>query len=78
MQKLPQKYYNVTFSFLMAFIMSALMSFVVTSYNLGFSDDLLIRWLKAWRFAFIVAFPILLVVAPVVRKFTAQLIQQDK
>lgn len=78
MQKLPQKYYNITFSLFMAFIMTALMSFVVTSYNLGFGDDFLVRWLKSWRIAFILAFPILLVVAPVVRKFTTQLIQPDQ
>lgn len=62
----------------MALIMSALMSFVVTSYNLGFIPELIDRWLQAWRLAFIVAFPTLLIVAPIVRLLTSKMVNGPK
>lgn len=74
MKKLPKRFYNLTFSLLMAIMMSAVMSFVVTSYNLGFSEQLIWSWLKAWRLAFFTAFPILMVVSPLVRRFTAKIV----
>ena len=52
----------------MALLMSCVMSLIISIFNVGFVDDILYIWLKAWTFAFAVAFPTVIVVAPVVRK----------
>lgn len=59
----------------MALLMSCLMSFVITLFNMGFAENLLSLWLQAWSFAFVVAFPTVVVVAPLVRKLTAAVIK---
>lgn len=78
MKKLSNTYYNFIFSLTMALIMSALMSFVVTSHNLGLIPELIEHWLKAWRLAFVVAFPTLLIVAPIVRLLTSKMVDGPK
>ena len=52
----------------MALLMSCLMSFIVTVVNVGFIDNLVWVWLKAWGVAFSIAFPAIMVVAPIVRR----------
>jgi len=46
------------------------MSFVVTTVNVGLVNNLISIWLKAWGVAFSVAFPTIIVVAPIVRKLS--------
>lgn len=74
---IPKKYEHVVFPFLMALFMSCIMSFVISVMNAGFASNIVIIWLKAWMGAFVVAFPTILVVGPIVRRLTAKLIKQD-
>ncbi len=71
----PAKYANLLFAFLMALLMSGLMSLVISLYNLGPGPNLLWLWLHAWAFAFVVAFPSVLVVVPLVRALVARLVR---
>jgi hypothetical protein len=74
---IPAKYTHYVFSFFMALLMSCIMSFVITVFNVGLIDNLLFIWLKAWGFAFMVAFPTINVVAPIVRKLVALVVAKD-
>ncbi len=65
----PKKYYNVIFAFLMASMMSGLMSAFVTYRNVWFPDNFISLWLHAWWGAFLIGLPIALFVVPMVRKF---------
>lgn len=71
------KYQKLVFAFFMALIMSCLMSFVITIFNIGLNNQLIHLWLKAWTFAFFVAFPAITLVAPIAHKLTIRLINQD-
>ena len=53
------------------------MSLVITVFNVGLVDNLLFIWLKAWGFAFCVAFPTINVVAPIVRKLVTLVVAKD-
>lgn len=64
---IDQKYQGIVFSFFMALLMSGIMSWVITVFNLGMVSDLLSLWLNAWGFAFIVAFPVIILVSPLVK-----------
>jgi hypothetical protein len=69
------KYQSVVFAFFMALLMSCLMSLVITVHNIGLVPDLFSIWLQAWAFAFMVAFPAVMLVAPLVRKLVATLVR---
>jgi len=69
------KYQSVVFAFFMALLMSCLMSLVITVHNIGVVPDLLWIWLDAWAFAFVVAFPSVMLVAPLVRRLVSVLVR---
>ncbi|MBC7007556.1 DUF2798 domain-containing protein [Pseudoalteromonas sp. BZK2] len=58
-----------------AFFMALFMSLVISIFNVGLIDNIATIWLKAWAFAFCVAFPTVIFVAPVVHKLTNKLIR---
>lgn len=64
-----RKYQKLIFAFLMALIMSCIMSLLISVFNVGLSQNIVHIWLKAWSFAFVVAFPTVSVVAPLVHAF---------
>lgn len=68
---ISKQYTQLVFSFFMALLMSCIMSFVITLFNLGLVDGLFLIWLKAWAFAFAVALPAILLVTPLVRKLVS-------
>jgi len=74
---IAEKYQSLVFSFFMALLMSGIMSFVISLFNLGFIENIFFIWLKAWTFAFIIAFPVILIVSPVVRALVAFFIKAD-
>lgn len=69
------KYQRLVYAFFMVVAMTCIMSFVITVHNVGFIPNLLQVWLKAWGFAFIVAFPTVLFLAPVMQKLVAKLVK---
>ncbi len=48
--------------------MSGFMSFIITFLNIGFVDNFIFLWLGAYWKAFLVAFPIILIITPKIRK----------
>ncbi|OUS24135.1 hypothetical protein A9R01_16020 ['Osedax' symbiont bacterium Rs2_46_30_T18] len=69
-----KKYAVFIFAFFMALFMSSIMSLVITLLNVGFIDNIFSLWIQAWGYAFCVAFPAVLVIAPLVRKIVALLV----
>ncbi|MBR0573242.1 MULTISPECIES: DUF2798 domain-containing protein [Pasteurellaceae] len=60
-------------SAVMSFLLSMLMTLWVTWINLGFVDDFLSRWLKAWGLAFPAAFICVLILVQPVMKFSKKI-----
>ncbi len=75
---IPQKYTQYVFSFFMALLMSCLMSLVISIYNIGLVDDIVSIWLKAWVFAFFVAFPTVIIVSPLVKKLVGLVVDSSE
>lgn len=65
---IPSRYSPYVFSFFMSLLMSGVMSFCITALNLGWIAGLVSLWLNAWSVAFIIAFPTIVLVTPLVRK----------
>ncbi len=75
---IPNLYSPYVFSFFMSLLMSAVMSFCITVLNLGWVANLLWLWLNAWSAAFVIAFPTIVLMTPLVRKLVALVISAPK
>lgn len=75
MKKLPPKAMHIVMPFLLSVLMSCIISFVSTAKAIGFSPELLTAWLKAWGISWLVAFPTVMVVLPLVRKIAGVLVE---
>jgi hypothetical protein len=74
---IPARYHRLVFSFFMALLMSCLMSLVITIFNVGLVDNIILIWLKAWAFAFSVAFPAIFIISPLVHKLVALVLHEN-
>lgn len=61
------------FPFFMAAFMTVIMSFTLTAIHQGFHPDFLFNWGRAFILAFPVAFPSVILVAPLVHKLSEAL-----
>ncbi len=57
--------------------MTTLMSFVVTFVNIGYNEFFFNQWFEAFVKSYIVAFPTVLIVVPLVRKTVKGLLAKD-
>ena len=76
--KIPKKYSQLTFIFFVSICMSCVVSGVSVLNTTGFIDSFLSLWMTAWFKSWLVAFPSLLVIAPLVRRFVDKLIVNEK
>ena len=73
---IDKKYQNIVFASFMALFMSCIMSLVISVFNVGFVSNILLIWLKAWSFAFVVAFPTVVTVAPIAKKLVGVVLKK--
>ena len=70
---LPERLAPLIFGVIVSGVMSCIITGVATLRAIGPSEEYVEVWLGAWGFSFMVAFPLLLVVAPAARKLVALL-----
>lgn len=73
-KKLPVRLFQPLFGLFMAFFMSFLMSGAITAINIGIPPDFVGRWMHSWGLAFVLAYPAILIVAPLARRLTLRLV----
>ncbi len=74
---LPPRWAGLLTSALLSGLMSATVAMVSTIRGFGFPPDLIARWLHAWSVSWPVAFVVLALVGPPVRRLVAQLSRVD-
>lgn len=68
-KKLPARYASFVMPFVLSIMMTFVVSLIATVKNLGFTHpDLAPNWMSAWGISWLVAFPVLLLILPLVRK----------
>ena len=72
---IPARFAPVLFGFILSGVMSCIVSGLATLRAIGMPPDFLGTWMISWLFSWGVAFPTVLVVAPITRKFVARLTQ---
>lgn len=75
--KIPRRYGAIVMSLLLSIFMTSIVSLISTFRTIGADPQFLRIWLGAWAISWIIAFPTLLLVLPVVRKSTAALVRGD-
>ncbi len=68
--KLPAVFEPIVFGGLLSGLMSLIVSGIATWNAIGLIPTFTAQWLESWLFAWAVAFPSVLVVAPIVRRLT--------
>jgi len=68
--KLPAYFQPFIFGALLSGLMSLVVSGIATWNAVGFVAEFTDKWIESWVFAWAVAFPSVLVVAPLVRRIT--------
>ena len=74
---LPRKYEHIAFGFMLSGMMSFLVSGFATLISLGLSPEFPLSWIKAWLPSWILAFPVVLIVAPFVRRVLSGIVIRD-
>ena len=74
---LPKKYESIAFGFMLSGMMSCLVSGFATMIAIGLSAEFPLHWLTAWLPSWALAFPVVLVVAPFVRRVLSSIVIRD-
>lgn len=53
------------------------MSLVISIFNVGLVNNIVLIWLKAWSFSVIIALPTVMLVAPLVRRLVILVVEKD-
>ena len=72
--KLPAKWALIIIPFILSCLMSGIISMVNMLRALGWVEGLITLWFQNWMISWAIAFPVVLVVLPLVRRFTAMLV----
>jgi Protein of unknown function (DUF2798) len=75
MSKLPASRFHLVFSLSMGAIMVFIMTFVITTVNVGWPPNFLALWVKAFAVAYLVAVPVIYFTVPFARRITARFVE---
>jgi hypothetical protein len=70
-RRLPARHANLVMPFVLSVLMTLIVSAVSTLKSLGASQAFLTTWPAAWMLSWLIAFPTLLIVLPLVRRIVA-------
>jgi hypothetical protein len=72
---LPKRHEHIAFGFVLTFMMTFVVAGISTILAVGLSDPALMRlWFRAWMSSWVVAFPAILVLAPLTRRIVARFV----
>ena len=74
---IPARYATIAFAFVLSALMSFLVSGIATLRNAGFTDDFFSLWIGAWLPSWLFAFPTVVVVAPIARRIVNRMVRQE-
>ena len=72
---LPARFAPVLFGFILSGLMSAMVSGIATARALGLDTQFPALWFWAWLASWAVAFPAVLILAPVTRRIVGRLVR---
>ena len=73
-RKLPARFAPVVTPLLLSFLLTCLVSLIATIRSVGLAPAVLHLWPGSWALSWLVAFPLMLLVMPVVKRLTSALV----
>lgn len=70
---ISRRYSSLLFGFILSMIMTFIVSGVSTVSAIGVNNEVYFLWGTAWLRSWIIAFPVILLVAPITRKLVAKI-----
>ena len=77
-RKLPASYAPFVMPLVLSVFMSAIVSAVATVMSVGIGNPFLANWPGAWGMSWLVAFPSLLIVLPLVRRLVSTIVETPR
>lgn len=77
-RKLPARYAGIVMPLLLSLFMTCIVSAVATIINIGVPANFVRLWFAAWVWSWLIAFPTLLFVLPIVRWLVASIVEQPR
>jgi hypothetical protein len=74
LRKLPARFAPLVTAFLLSLLMTCVVSLIATIRSVGLSSAALSLWPGNWAMSWLVAFPLILVVMPVVKRLSSALL----
>lgn len=75
--KLPAQYAGFVLPLFISFFMSGIISMINLWRNVGWSDTFLQIWFSVWMMSWLVAYPAVLIILPLVRRLTALIVDMS-
>ena len=75
--RMPARSAGVVMPFLLSILMTLIVSFISTVRSVGIPAGFLQLWAGAWALSWVVAFPTLLVMLPLVKKLTGMIVRAE-
>ncbi len=77
-KKLPARYAGIVMPFVLSILMTFVVSLVATLRTIGLVPGFGGLWMSAWALSWVIAFPTLLLVLPLVRKIVGLVVHQPR
>lgn len=74
-RRLPARYAGLVMPFVLSVMMTFLVSGISTFKSVGATPDFPLAWMGAWGVSWLIAFPALLVVLPIVRRIVGLVVE---
>ena len=74
-RRLPARFAGVVMPFVLSILMTFIVSGISTLKSVGATPDMPAAWMGAWGVSWLVAFPALLLLLPVVRRIVALVVE---
>ena len=74
---IPARYSHILFGLILSGLMSFIVSGIATFRSVGPVPDFLTLWMGAWLASWAVAFPSVLIAAPIARRLVARLVRAE-
>ncbi|MGI9370574.1 MAG: DUF2798 domain-containing protein [Ruegeria sp.] len=74
---IPARFAPALFGFIMSGMMSCMVTGIATLKAVGFGPSTLANWLTSWAFSWPIAFTVILIASPAVRRLVQRLVRPD-
>ncbi len=74
---IPARFAPALFGFIMSGMMSCIVTGIATLKAIGFGPSTLGDWMASWAFCWPIAFTVILIASPVVRRLVARLVRPE-